>query len=154
LIETKKPCLKELNWLKQQARKEGYKGKILENIPFYYQPGQYAEIAILGLLGATQAYLKEKGIHFWIEATAELDRLGVDVRINKEEVQLKSKYSYQLFMDINPDLCYIEYDAVGMENLYAILKFIGFPKFYASEEFKAKINKMWRTYMKKFDIVE
>jgi hypothetical protein len=145
--------LKELSWLKEQARKSGNKGEILENIPSYYGYGQYAEIAVMGLLGYTQKYLSTKQIWFRLEQNAELDRCGVDVKINNETIQLKSKYTYQYMYTVNADLCYVEYDAVGMQNLYEILDHIGFPPFFMDEEFKARINKMWSSYMKYFQII-
>jgi hypothetical protein len=147
--------LSELNWLKQQARKKGYEeGTMLENIPSYYHEGQCTEIAVLGILGVTQRYLKEKGIKFWIQASKELDRLGVDVQINNETIQLKSKFTYNVPYSINPDICYVEYDAVGMVNLEIILDHIGFEAFFMDKEFKAKINKLWTAYMKRFDIID
>jgi hypothetical protein len=147
--------LGELNWLKQQARKKGFEsGEMLGNIPNYYQEGQYAEIAVMGILGVTQRYLKEKGIRFWIEASRELDKLGVDVKVNNETIQLKGKFVHNMLYSVNPDICYIEYDAIGMENLNTILDHIGFDSFYMSNEFKARINKLWTSYMKKFDIID
>jgi hypothetical protein len=147
--------LSELNWLKQQARKKGYEeGTMIDHVPSYYQEGQCAEIAVLGILGVTQRYLKEKGIKFWIEVTKELDRHGVDVKINYETIQLKGKFTYNMMYSVNPDICYIEYDAIGMVNLEYILNHIQFGEFYMDKDFKAKINKLWTSYMKKFDIID
>jgi hypothetical protein len=147
--------LGELNWLKQQARKKGYEeGATLENVPNYYNEGHYAEIAVLGILGVTQRYLKEKGIKFWIQASRELDKLGVDVQVNNETIQIKGKYTYNMMYSVNPDICYVEYDAIGMENLNTILGHIGFEQFFMDKQFMAKINKLWTSYMKKFDIID
>jgi len=145
--------LKELSWLKEQARKYGNRGEAFTDAPTFYQYGQYTEIAIMGLLGYTQKYLSTRHIWFRIYNSDTLDRCGVDIKINNEPIQLKSKYSYQYYYNCNPDFCYVEYDAVGVQNLLAILDFIKFPEFFMTDEFKARINKLWATYMDEFQII-
>ncbi|QXN67832.1 hypothetical protein FPHOBKDP_00078 [Listeria phage LPJP1] len=152
--------LNELNYYKNQARKEGFNGKCIDKLPPMLNEGHYAEIAVMGILGKVQNIFNKKKIKFWMECSAYLDRNGTDVVINHQPVQIKSKRSYNTFMDYgNDDNVYINTDEQGYDAISSILSYIYFEennkielKDIISVQDKESINSLWSDYIKKYNL--
>ena len=143
----------ELAYFKNLARKEGSRGRIIEELPVQLRKsGLVAEIAVMGLLGLTQQYLGKKGTRFYIEVSSRDDIRGVDFTINGNPVQLKSKMSYQSFHNFED--CMVIYDDPGIANLAAVIEYIGMQQFFVEPEFRSEVNRLWSMYMKTYKVLE
>lgn len=137
--------LRELNFYKNLARKQGNEGKMITNLPITFKYGQVAEVAVAAILGRLQAELKERGIKFYIECNAEMDMFGTDFWINRRPLSLASGFTYTQIMSF--DDCNVKYDIPGVKNLSAVLEYVGLEPYYLDNKTIGDINNLWFSYM-------
>ena len=103
-----------LNEIKREARKWGNSSseKYVEvisrfwekyNLKVYSEYGKLWEIVAFFILGVMQTSMKKRGIYFWINTETELDKIQIDVEINRHPIQLKFDWS-DAALDITRDI--------------------------------------------------
>lgn len=143
--------LKVFNHLKNSARKEGVRNKILFDLPDNFEAGQIAEIALAAILGRLQEYGTDTRQYLYIESTKEIDEKGYDFCINGKYLQIKSQF---LFNKRNYLNCTLIMDAPGIDNVKLVLAYLNISFMMNDFELISDVNYLWDSYMRIYKIYD
>jgi hypothetical protein len=147
--------LYELCGAKQKAIKLGKELKLVEEYPKNMQDGHIAEIAFCAMMGILQEYYNSRDLYFNITVTKQLDKEGIDVKLNRLPVQIKSQYgTYPQIRDTFIHTLWLSYDnrEFNIDNLRETLNRLGMPTDIPCNII-TRMNHIWNAYMLHFNII-
>lgn len=142
--------VKILNTMKRKAFEEGVKGRTIspKEIPDHFKGGNYAEIAVMGILGKLDNFYKN---YYDIDMDISFDyhndmNNSIDLTICGFNIDIKSKYLTQEGNAVEAHDVMVVYNRPGMWNLMQILKHID-EIHYIPNIIVKDINYIWEIYM-------